>query len=444
MAAIVPPRVPRGMRDILPDKMILRQYVESVIRDVFESFGFQPLSTPAVELAATLLGKYGSEAEKMIYDVKHREGKEELALRYDLSVPLARVAAMYPNLPKPFKRYQIAPVWRAERPQKGRFREFWQCDVDTVGTTSMLADAEILNMTYEVLRRLGFKRYVIHLNNRKILKGIGQFVGLRGELLGGLYRSIDKLDKIGLDGVKDELQRNGIPPAEIDRMMDLLRIEGDQASILAELRKQLTEYPEALEGIDELEQIGRVLTDVGVPPENCRIDFSMVRGLEYYTGPIFETVVEEPRIGSITGGGRYDGLIGLFSKNDLPATGTSLGIERIIVAMDELDMYPPEVRGTVSQVLMTVFNEDMLSESLKLAGELRQAGFKVELYMGNKGMGDQIRYALKRGIPYVAIVGPDDLETGQVVLRHLDQKLQQAVDRDSAAEQIRSWLTGEK
>ena len=444
MAATVTPRVPRGMRDILPEKMILRQYVENVIRDVFESFGFQPLSTPAVELAETLLGKYGPEAEKMIYDVKHREGKEELALRYDLSVPLARVAAMYPDLPKPFKRYQIAPVWRAERPQKGRFREFWQCDVDTVGTTSVLADAEILNMIYEVLRRLGFKRYVIHLNNRKILKGIGQFVGLQGELLGGLYRSIDKLGKIGLDGVTDELQRNGIPQAKIERMMDLLRIGGDQASILTELRDQLAEYPEALEGIDELEQISRVLNDVGVPPENYRIDFAMVRGLEYYTGPIFETVVEEPRIGSITGGGRYDGLIGLFSKEDLPATGTSLGIERIIVAMDELDMYPPEVRGTVSQVLVTVFNEDMLSESLKLASELRQADFKVELYMGGKGIGDQIRYALKRGIPYVAIIGPDELEAGQVMLRNLDQKLQQAADRGGAARQIRGWMTAQQ
>ena len=442
MTSIVPPRLPRGMRDILPDKMILRQYVEGVIREVFESFGFEPLSTPAVELAETLMGKYGPDAEKLIYDVRHREGKEELALRYDLSVPLARVAAMYPELPRPFKRYQIAPVWRAERPQKGRFREFWQCDVDTVGTESILADAEILNMIYEILRRLGFSHYVIRINDRKILKGIGRFVGLQGELLAGLYRSIDKLDKIGLEGVNEELQRNGIPQSEIDRMMDLLRIQGDQSAILVELRRQLSGDPEALEGIQEMEQVVGALRDAGVPAENYHVDFAMVRGLEYYTGPIFETVVEEPKIGSITGGGRFDGLVGLFSKQSLPATGTTIGIERIIVVMEELGMYPPQLGKTVSQVLMSVFNPDTLSESLKLASELRRAGLKVEQYMGNKGVGDQIRYALKRGIPYVAIVGPDEAAAGRVVLRRLDQNTQQEVAREQAVQQIKDWLAG--
>ncbi len=444
MASIVPPRLPRGMRDILPDKMIQRQYVEGIIREVFESFGFEPLSTPAVELAETLMGKYGPEAEKLIYEVKHREGKEDLALRYDLSVPLARVAAMYPDLPRPFKRYQIAPVWRAERPQKGRFREFWQCDVDTVGAESILADAEILNVVYEILRRLGFSRYVIRINNRKILKGIGRFVGLEGELLAGLYRSIDKLDKIGLEGVNEELQRNGIPQAEIDRMMDLLRVQGDQATVLAGLRRQLADDPEALAGIGELEQLVAALSDAGVPAENYQVDFAMVRGLEYYTGPIFETVVEEPKIGSITGGGRYDGLVGLFSKQSLPATGTTIGIERIILVMDELGMYPPQLGKTVSQVLMTIFSEEMLGESLKLASELRRAGLKVEQYMGNKGIGDQIRYALKRGIPYVAIVGPDEAAAGRVVLRRLDQNVQLEVARDQAAAQIRRWMAGDQ
>jgi len=440
MPSIVPPRLPRGMRDILPDKMIQRQYVEGVIREVFESFGFEPLSTPAVELAETLMGKYGPDAEKLIYDVRHREGKEDLALRYDLSVPLARVAAMYPDLPRPFKRYQIAPVWRAERPQKGRFREFWQCDVDTVGAESILADAEILNVIYEVLRRLGFSRYVIRINNRKILKGIGRFVGLDGELLAGLYRSIDKLDKIGLEGVNEELQRSGIPQRESDRMMDLLRVHGDQTDVLAELRRQLSADEEALAGIRELEQLVAAAQDAGVPAGNYRVDFAMVRGLEYYTGPIFETVVEEPQIGSITGGGRYDGLIGLFSKQSLPATGTTIGIERLTVVMDELGMYPPQLGKTVSQVLMTVFSEDMLGESLKLANELRRAGLKVEQYMGNKGVGDQIRYALKRGIPYVAIVGPDELAAGRIVVRRLDQNIQQDVPRGQAAQQIKNWV----
>ena len=321
-------------------------------------------------------------------------------------MPLARVAAMYPELPRPFKRYQIAPVWRAERPQKGRFREFWQCDVDTVGTESILADAEILNVIYVILRRLGFHRYVIRINNRKILEGIGRFVGLEGELLTGLYRSIDKLDKIGLEGVNDELHHNHIPQTQIDRMMELLGIQGDRSAILAELRQQLSSDSEAVQGIREVERIIEVLEDAGVPAANYRVDFAMVRGLEYYTGPIFETVVEEPKIGSITGGGRYDGLVGVFSKQSLPATGTTIGIERIIVVMEELGMYPPQLGKTVSQVLMSVFDEHTLSDSLRLASELRAMGLKVEQYLGAKGIGDQIRYALKRGIPFVAIIGP--------------------------------------
>ena len=441
MTTIVPPRVPRGMRDILPEQMILRQHVEGVIREVFESFGFQPLSTPAVELAETLLGKYGPDAEKLIYDVRHREGKEELALRYDLSVPLCRVAAMYPDLPKPFKRYQIAPVWRAERPQKGRFREFWQCDVDTVGSSSMLADAEIIHVIYEILRRLGFRRYVIRLNDRKILKGLGQFVGVEGQLLTGLYRAIDKLDKIGLEGVQEELQKYGLPAERTARLLDLLCVQGEQQAVLGELRRQLSDFPEALAGIGELEQITRSLDAVGIPHENYQIDFAMVRGLEYYTGPIFETVVEEPRIGSITGGGRYDDLIGLFAGKSLPATGTTIGIERLIVVMDELKMYPPEVRGTVSEVLVTLFDDSTVDESLKLADELRRAGLKVELYFENDPLGDQIRYALKRGIPFVAIIGPDEVAAGQVVLRHLDRRLQETAGRGQAADLLRSWRT---
>src|SRR5437660_11232412 len=221
----IEPRVPRGMRDILPERMIRRQYVIDVIREVFEEFGFEPLQTPAIELSETLMGKYGPDAERLIYSANYPNGKDPLSLRYDLSVPLCRVVAMYPELPKPFKRYQIAPVWRAERPQKGRYREFYQCDVDTVGSASMLADAENVNVIYEVLRRLGFKKFVVNINDRRILTGIGQCSGVPEELLGGLYRSIDKLEKIGLDGVREELRRNEIPDDVIERMLDMLQIE---------------------------------------------------------------------------------------------------------------------------------------------------------------------------------------------------------------------------
>src|SRR5205085_803459 len=293
MAKKVEASVPRGMRDILPEQMIRRQYVIDVIRNVFEEFGFEPLQTPAIELSETLMGKYGPDAERLIYSTTYGDGKDQLALRYDLSVPLCRVVAMYPDLPKPFKRYQIAPVWRAERPQKGRYREFYQCDADTVGSASMLADAETLNIIYEVLTRLGFKKFVMNINDRKILTGIGQFSGVPEDLLGGLYRSIDKLDKIGLDGVRSELHRNNIPDDVIDKLLGLLQIEGENEAVIISLRDKLGSYPIALEGIAELEEVVRYLKALAIPEAYYKVKFAMVRGLEYYTGPIYETTIEE-------------------------------------------------------------------------------------------------------------------------------------------------------
>src|SRR5574341_946240 len=218
----IQPRVPRGMRDILPDKMLLRQYVIGEVERVFQRFGFEPLQTPVLELSETLMGKYGEDAEKLIYDARHREGKEDLSLRYDLTVPLTRIVAMYPELVKPFKRYQIAPVWRAERPQKGRYREFYQCDVDIVGSKSMLADAEVVNVIYSVLKQLGFKSFVIRINNRKILTGIGRYSGVPAQMLGDLYRSIDKLEKIGREGVREEMKQNKISTKVIEKMLGVI------------------------------------------------------------------------------------------------------------------------------------------------------------------------------------------------------------------------------
>ncbi len=503
MTKKVEPRLPRGMRDILPQQMIMRQYVVDVIRDVFEQFGFEPLQTPAVELEETLKGKYGSDAERMIYDVGHKGGKEKLSLRYDLSVPLCRVMAQYPELTRPLKRYQIAPVWRAERPQKGRYREFYQCDADTVGSDSMLADAEIVNVIYEILTRLGFEKFVINLNNRKIIAGIGQLAGVPGELLGGLYRSIDKLDKIGLEGVKAELRKTGledaisalrkaqapketiadliealraaslaaiearlrqagledetiiklvsqlaalklenratIPDAVIERLLEFLQIGGSNDKILAQLREWLADYPEALAGVAELEELTGYLKVLDIPEEYYPVVPSMVRGLAYYTGPIYETIVEEPNIGSITGGGRYDELIGMFSDHSYPATGATIGIERIIDVMEELEMFPPEVGKTVSQVLVTQFNPELVTESLKMARELRQAGLNVELYFENDPLGKQIRYALKKGIPYVIIIGPDETASGQAAVRNLELRQQETVPREEVVAKIKAW-----
>ena len=435
--SFIKPRVPRGMRDILPEQMIRRRYVIDVVRDVFEEFGFEPLQTPALELSEVLTGKYGPDAEKLIYQAGHVGGKEDISLRYDLSVPLCRVIAMYPQLPKPFKRYQIDPVWRAERPQKGRYRQFFQCDADTVGTESMLADAENVNLIYQVLTRLGFTQFEININDRKLITGIGQFAGVPDEQLGGLYRSIDKLDKIGQSGVREELVENQIPEPVIEKLLALLQIEGDSATVLNALSEQLGDSEVAREGITELEELNGYLTTLGVPERFYRMNVSMVRGLEYYTGPIYETVVEEPKIGSITGGGRYDELIGSFSKQSYPATGTSFGIERIIDVMEEFDMFPPAVGKTVTQVLVTIFDTELAQESLKLATLLRQSGIRTEVYCRPARISAQIKYADTKGIPYVVILGSDEVEAGTVAIRDLASRKQQVVPREEFVGRIK-------
>ena len=436
-APFIKPRVPRGTRDILPQQMIPRQYVIDVIREVFEEFGFEPLQTPALELSEVLTGKYGPDAEKLIYQAGHVGGKEDISLRYDLSVPLCRVIAMYPQLPKPFKRYQIDPVWRAERPQKGRYRQFFQCDADTVGSESMLADAENVNLVYQVLTRLGFKQFEVNINDRKLITGIGQFAGVPTEQLGGLYRSIDKIDKIGLAGVRAELAENQIPEPVIEKLLTLLEVEGDAETVLNALSEQLGDFEVAREGIAELEELIGYLTTLDVPEEFYKVNVAMVRGLEYYTGPIYETVVEEPKIGSITGGGRYDELIGSFSRQGYPATGTSFGIERIIGVMEEFDMFPPTVGKTVTEVLVTIFDADLAPESLKVATLLRQSGIRTEVYSRPTRIGTQMKYADTKGIPYAVILGSDEVEAGTVVVRNLANREQHIVPRADLVAKIK-------
>ena len=343
------PQTVRGMRDHRPPAMILRHYVADTLRAVFERFGFDPLQTPAVEYAETLEGKYGEEADRLIYTFEDRGGRR-VGLRYDLTVPLARVVAQYPDLPKPFKRYQIAPCWRAERPQRGRYREFVQCDVDIVGSASMLADAEVVTVACVAFQTLGFKHFTVRLNHRKVLAGLAEVLGLDPQTSAQVYRSVDKLDKIGPEGVRAELAERGLAPDLIDRLFEFFTLTGPSRDILTTLRERLQASAVGLEGIAELEALLDALAMSGVSPQFYRLDLSMVRGLEYYTGPIFEAVVEEPRIGSIAGGGRYDRLIGLFSGRDYPATGLSIGLDRVCDVIEELGLRPEVIPNAVGFV----------------------------------------------------------------------------------------------
>ena len=437
----IQPRLPKGMRDFLPQEMIKREYVFGVVREVFHLYGFEPLQTPVLELTETLMGKYGEDADKLIFNAQHPGGKEELSLRYDLTVPLARVVAQYQNeIAIPFRRYQLSPVWRAERPQKGRYREFYQCDADIAGVTDMSADAEIVGLVVTVLQRLGFQRFSVKINNRKLLTAIGQYAGVEGDLLAELYRSIDKFDKIGAEGVREELIKRGLPSEVVTRVMDLIQVDVPDSEKLDYLEDVLGKAPGAAEGLGELRDLIDHLNVAEVSSEFYQFDFTMVRGLSYYTGPIYETIITEPDLGSVTGGGRYDDLVGLFRGESLPTTGTSLGIERLIDLMDILNLYPSDIGGTVVEVLVTVFNTETQRESEKLAAELRRAGIRTELYMLDKQIGRQIGYADKKGIPLVALLGADEIAAGVVKFKRLKDGYEVLIERGEVGQEVGNLL----
>jgi len=456
---IIKPTLPKGTRDFLPAQMLKREKVLNLIKSVFEKFGYDPLETPAFENLEVLSGKYGEEGERLIFKIlkrgeelkealKQKGASEEagqtlsdLALRYDLTVPLCRVIAMYPNEIKlPFKRYQIQPVWRADRPQKGRYREFYQCDVDIVGSSSMLADFEILQITNEILTRLGFDRFLIKINNRKILSGIVEYCGIGPERGNEISIILDKLEKIGKEGVKKELKEKKIPEKVIDKLLPVLEIQGNYKQILEKLESYLKNSEIGTRGINETEELFSYLEKSKITKENYKLDLFLARGLEYYTGPIFESVVEKPPIGSLTGGGRYDKLIGIFLGRDIPATGTTIGVERIIDAMTELSLLP-EVK-TKTEVLVTIFNPETKANSLQIAEKLRQSGFKTEIYFGEKdGLRDQIGYANSKGIPLVIIIGPEEIKQNKIVIKNLKSGTQESISAEELMEKARKNLT---
>lgn len=444
----------RGMRDFLPADVRRRQYVIGVIADVYQRYGFEPLETPAVENLATLLGKYGEEGDRLIFKILKRgegetTGQADLALRYDLTVPLARVVAEYrATLPKFFKRYQVQPVWRADRPQKGRFREFYQCDVDAIGSRSMTVEAELLGAAADVLARLGFSDYALRLNHRGVLAGMLAAGGVPEALHGEALVALDKLDKIGREGVAAELQARGVPDAGASALLSFFasvaeaatRADADAGAYNREVLDRLRQLmgghrPDALAELDAI--VG--LSASTAAGRHVRLDPSLARGLSYYTGAIFEIAVPD-LAGSLGGGGRYDNLIGMFLGQDVPACGISLGLERILVVMGERGMFPPDVATAPADVMVTIWNLDDVSASLALAAGLRSSGLRVEVYPDADKLGKQFKYASSRGIPFVTVVGDEEAAAGLVTVKDLATGQQRRVARAEAAAAIRDGL----
>jgi histidyl-tRNA synthetase len=426
-----PPQVLNGFRDFLPQRMLPRQRVITTLREVFERHGFEPIDTPVLEYYETLAGKYG-EDEKLIYHFPDHGGRE-IGLRYDLTVPLARFIASHRNeLTFPFKRYHIGPVWRADRPQKGRYREFWQCDADIVGTTSMLADADIITIIIDSLTALRMPNFVVRINHRKLLEGMAIYAGVEPARAGSVYRAVDKLNKIGPGGVADELQRGGVSADAATRIIDLVSVSGPPDVMLGQVAERMGQIAEARTALDELTRLFDFLAALGAAPEHYVFDLALARGLEYYTGPVFETTIDEPKIGSLGGAGRYDGLVGMFSGHDIPATGMSLGLDRIIDVADELGLL--DAATTVSEVLVTIFEPDLTDAALALTTELRRAGLRVEPFLETgRNLGRQFQYANRRGIPVAAVLGPTELQERTVGVKDLSSGEQQPVPRSDTA-----------
>ena len=438
----------KGFRDLLPQTMFVRQHVMDTLRHIFELHGFAPLETPSLEYLATLEGKYG-EDEKLIYRFEDQGGRR-VGMRYDLTVPLARVVAMHQNeLTFPWKRYQMSPVWRGDNPQFGRYREFYQCDIDIVGTASMLADAEVLSILGEAMTGLGFTGYRVLINNRKLLSGLARSAGVPSEQAGTIFRAIDKLDKIGRDGVLEEMVRSGIERDVAQRTLDLfLAGQGvsnfsENAALLSELSGPLQGDEEGTRGLKELQQVVDALSGMQVDLDRFRIDTTLARGLNYYTGPVYEVRVDEPKIGSLAGGGRYDELVGTFAGRTIPTTGASFGIERMVDVITTLGMYAPG--ASPSKALVTVFDasQGSLQASMGLVAELRKADIASEVYLnpGDK-LGKQFNYADKSGIRFALVMGPDELREGNVTVKDLKAPPpnQQTVPRAELVQTIQQSL----
>ena len=436
------PSIPKGTRDFGAIEMARRNYIFDTIKSVFALYGFQQIETPAMENIGTLMGKYGEEGDKLLFRVQNSGEKAALApekgLRYDLTVPFARYVVQHrEELSFPFKRFQIQPVWRADRPQKGRYREFYQCDVDVIGSDSLIGELELIQIVEEVYRRLGIN-VCLHINNRKILAGIAEVIGAPDKIV-DITVAIDKLDKIGVDAVNAELKERGLTDDQVAKLQPILKpsaVSHQPSEQLASLRTFLASSEIGLKGVEEMEEIFDLVESQKSKDRSAQSHFSieldlcLARGLNYYTGAIFEVKALDAQIGSITGGGRYDNLTGIFGLPGVSGVGISFGADRIYDVLTELDLFPKELL-TATQILFATFGTEELHYALRWAKELRAAGIAVEVYPEPTKMKKQMGYADTKGIPFVAIVGGDEMAQNKVMLKNMTTGEQQLVDLEN-------------
>lgn len=431
------PGIPKGTRDFSPVEMAKRNYIFDTIRKVFHLYGFQQIETPSMENLSTLMGKYGEEGDKLLFKIQNSGDyfsgltDEELlsrnatklaskfcekGLRYDLTVPFARYVVMHrEELTFPFKRFQIQPVWRADRPQKGRYREFYQCDADVVGSNSLLNEVELVQMIDTVFTQFGI-RVAIKINNRKILSGIAEIIGEADKIV-DITVAIDKLDKIGLDNVNAELASKGIPQEAIDKLQPIIQLSGTNEEKLDTLKQVLAASQTGMKGIEESEFILKTLAGLNIRSE-VELDLTLARGLNYYTGAIFEVKALDVQIGSISGGGRYDNLTGVFGMEGVSGVGISFGADRIYDVLNQLDLYPKDASAG-TQVLFVNFGEAETAYVLPILAKVRAAGISAEIYPDSAKMKKQMSYANAKAVPFVAIVGENEMQEGKVTLKNM-------------------------
>ncbi|MFM8571760.1 MAG: histidine--tRNA ligase [Pirellula sp.] len=415
--SLIEPRTLKGFRDFLPAKMVQREKLMDTAKRVYRRYGFLPIDTPALEYLEILTGKGSEETDRQMYHFIDAGGRP-VGMRFDLTVPLARFSAQHINeLGTPFKRYHIAPVWRGENPQDGRFREFVQCDFDTIGTTGVVSDIETALVIHELLLEIGIDQFRIRINNRQILTGLLEMLDLKDQST-AVLRALDKLDKVGVEGVSKEMAQAGIQQEQADKIFEFAQIKGSHEDVLSQLSALLKSNELASQGIDRLSTVSSALQAAGVPPFRFEIDVSIARGLDYYTGIIFETtLLELPRIGSVCSGGRYDNLAGLFTKQQLPGIGASLGLDRLLAALEKLGRLEESPRA--ADVFIPLFDPERMNDYFALAALVRSNGISAEVYPEPKKLGQQLKYADQRGFLVALIAGARELDQGLVQIKDL-------------------------